>query len=268
MSQQFVKALTYSSPRSISTSAGHLHAHADCIEITVVHKGSGTYEIAGQPHTILGNNVLIIPRGVEHSSEGNRRYIGAFYYLKLYVDGDDEVLGLSRERSQHLRRNLLEIPKGVYAISSQPLDLIRAAYEAQEQQNEPYAQAMLAAFLYSIVNLVALHDKQPQSGFTEQMEMYVREHIKETIAVSGMAKEMGYSESYFKTKFRKEIGMTPNDYINHMKITEAKRMLTEGGRVIDTAMALGFNSSNYFAYVFRNYTAMSPTEFIKRNKKG
>ena len=55
--------------------------------------------------------------------------------------------------------------------------------------------------------------------------------------------------------------MTPREYINQLKIREAKRMLQKGESITRTAQELGFGSSQYFAVVFKKITLYTPSEY-------
>ena len=61
--------------------------------------------------------------------------------------------------------------------------------------------------------------------------------------------------------------MTPREYINQLKIREAKRMLRENQSVTRVALDLGFGSSNYFAVLFKKITLYSPSQYQKMWKE-
>lgn len=62
--------------------------------------------------------------------------------------------------------------------------------------------------------------------------------------------------------FMDTYGMSPKQYQVAARITEAKRMLAAPGtNVTDTAMELGFSSSQHFATQFKEMTGMTPREF-------
>ena len=73
---------------------------------------------------------------------------------------------------------------------------------------------------------------------------YMRTHISEKLQLSELADIAGYSLSFFKVKFKKEVGITPPEYINLQKFEAAKKLLTETNQSItDIAYSLGFSSS-------------------------
>lgn len=72
----------------------------------------------------------------------------------------------------------------------------------------------------------------------------------------------GLSVSRYKKKFRDQMGISPRNYINREKIQASRKLLRSGLSVAETAMRMGFDSSSYFANVFRRYVALSPTEYV------
>ena len=60
--------------------------------------------------------------------------------------------------------------------------------------------------------------------------------------------------------------MTPNEYINRLRINQAKELLTNTDMsVFEIAEAVGFSDQNYFGRVFKKQTGTSPKKYIKEN---
>jgi len=57
------------------------------------------------------------------------------------------------------------------------------------------------------------------------------------------------------------IAVSRNAYI----VETSKKLLLDGKSITNTAFDMGFNSSTYFATVFRKFTQISPGQFIKEN---
>lgn len=68
-----------------------------------------------------------------------------------------------------------------------------------------------------------------------------------------MAQECGLSRTQFAGYCRRLTNMTPMQYLQHLRLEEAMRLLrgAEMRSVTDIAFACGFNSSQYFANAFR-----------------
>ncbi len=77
-----------------------------------------------------------------------------------------------------------------------------------------------------------------------------------------MAEQAGLARTRFAHHCRKLTNRSPLDYLQHLRVEQAKRLLVQDRRAItEIALACGFASSAYFADVFRRHTRCSPREF-------
>ena len=54
------------------------------------------------------------------------------------------------------------------------------------------------------------------------------------------------------------------DYINHKRVEEAKLYLQRGNKSItEIAFLVGFNDLNYFSRVFKKFTSLTPSQYMK-----
>ena len=51
-----------------------------------------------------------------------------------------------------------------------------------------------------------------------------------------------------------------------MKIKKSKEYLIEGRSVTETAMILGFNTSDYFSTVFKKFNGVSPLKWVQKKR--
>ena len=66
------------------------------------------------------------------------------------------------------------------------------------------------------------------------------------------------SESRFKARFKREMGVPPAEYWLRKKVEQASVLLAKA-TITQVAHQLGFSSSQYFATVFKRYTLTSPS---------
>ena len=91
---------------------------------------------------------------------------------------------------------------------------------------------------------------------------YVSQHYHEKISASAAAAACGLTRFEFSRKFRAAFGMTFRDYLLRVRITEARRLLTEGDRsVTEIAYSVGFNDGSHFAHLFKRYTNVLPSAY-------
>ena len=93
---------------------------------------------------------------------------------------------------------------------------------------------------------------------------YIETHIKEKISLEEMGKELGYTAYYISERVQSSLGMNINSYIKGRKIEIAKEYLLHTNlSQAEISDRLAFSSPSYFASVFRTYTGMTTTEFIR-----
>jgi len=93
---------------------------------------------------------------------------------------------------------------------------------------------------------------------------YIHEHYAEPISLDDIAAYVGFSEQHLSRCFRKEIGITPVDYLRRYRIRQARALLETGDRSItEVALEVGFSGSSYFARVFRAEVGVSPSAYRK-----
>jgi transcriptional regulator GlxA family with amidase domain len=80
-----------------------------------------------------------------------------------------------------------------------------------------------------------------------------------------IAEAIGVSENYFSRLFKQELGLSPWDYLNRFRISQAKELLRRtDGSVKTVASQVGFKDQKYFSRVFHKLTGLSPSEFRER----
>ena len=74
------------------------------------------------------------------------------------------------------------------------------------------------------------------------------------------------SVSRFYHIFKIGVGLTPTEYINRLRINQAKELLANTDMsVSEIAESVGFTDQNYFGRVFKQLTGTSPKRFLKEN---
>jgi len=68
---------------------------------------------------------------------------------------------------------------------------------------------------------------------------------------------------YLSSLFSKELGIKFTAYLTQYRINRAQGLLINGTKIADVASACGYEDVKYFNRVFKNYTGVSPTEFIR-----
>lgn len=92
---------------------------------------------------------------------------------------------------------------------------------------------------------------------------YVEEHYAETISTSQLAQLVSLSESRFNHLFKENMGVSPTQYINGVRLQKAMMLLQRGEiTVSEVSAAVGFGDYNYFGRMFRRYFGCTPKQAV------
>jgi YesN/AraC family two-component response regulator len=100
------------------------------------------------------------------------------------------------------------------------------------------------------------------SALAKQAVAYMHQNYARPLARWKIAEGIGVSEDYLSRVFNRELGISPWDYLNRYRISQAKALLRlthdSIGRV---GRRVGFSDPAYFSRVFRRITGMSPRTY-------
>ncbi|PKM51388.1 MAG: DNA-binding response regulator [Firmicutes bacterium HGW-Firmicutes-7] len=103
------------------------------------------------------------------------------------------------------------------------------------------------------------------NGYVDKAIQTIQDDYAQKISVESIAQELGVSASYLSRKFKDVTNHSFLDLLNGYRIQQAIKLLNEGGyRVSEISDMTGFSDYKHFCTVFKRYTTMSPTGFVKR----
>lgn len=93
---------------------------------------------------------------------------------------------------------------------------------------------------------------------------YMTEHYENPLSASEMANLCHLSYSYFSRNFNRLMKMSFNDYLNHIRIREAEKLLISTTfSVTEIASSVGFCTTSYFIKQFKDHLQISPKQYRK-----
>lgn len=136
---------------------------------------------------------------------------------------------------------------------------------AGPQSNPEIEQALLYAALLQIVkdnsvSKVSMQDKTV-SSCTAAAIRFIKENFNRNILLEEIAANTGHNSNYLCTLFKKETGVSTNEYLNILRIHRAADMILFGDREIaQIANLCGFQSPSHFSQTFKRHAGLLPTE--------
>ena len=90
-------------------------------------------------------------------------------------------------------------------------------------------------------------------------QLWLQNHFSQPAPVAEMQKRSGISERSFKRRFSKATGFSPIDYVQHLRIEEAKRRLEKTDVSIEKiSWSIGYQDTSSFRRLFKRLTGITP----------
>ncbi|MCC3356872.1 response regulator transcription factor [Bacillus sp. REN16] len=103
-----------------------------------------------------------------------------------------------------------------------------------------------------------------QDLLIDQAQNYIREYYRTDIKVHEVADVINITPNYFSSLFKQKTGVNFNEYVNQLRVEEAKLLLAETPfKVNEISEQVGFHEYKYFVAVFKKITGMTPTDYRK-----
>lgn len=245
----------------------HLHTHE--IEIAYMSMGSQIFHVDDKNYEVHSNQYFIVKPNEEHSLGNENTSKSHCYYVKINVhDQRDHLLGLSISDSNLICDSLLNINERIVTSYNATNDLEKI-FETYYKEG-PYQLLALKNFCLTFLINFIQNLNNTNTSYSPRIKKaltFIDQNACSSFNINSLAKVTGLSKSTFTNYFKNEVGMTPMNYVLRKRIEFAQELILNSKKTItEIAFESGFNSTNYFATVFKKYTTHSPREFYKLNK--
>ena len=103
--------------------------------------------------------------------------------------------------------------------------------------------------------------RDPNNPITEVIE-FIRLNLRENMTLKRLSEKSCMSTTSFYRLFKRELGMSPIDFVLHEKIRAAKKLLKNPTIQINEVCYLsGFEDANYFTRLFKKQEGNTPKQY-------
>ncbi len=238
-----------------------MHFHHQ-VEVVYMLKGECTAIVEGEALELHSGDILtVFPNQIHEYKDGkNEEFFIAIFqpeFLPDYKDLFYNMLPVKKVYSTHNKNEFL-------------LDLARKIPEMYQKDNkykEPIYRGLLTAFfgeLFSVYPLMKA--KRTDMSVLKSVLLFCNENYLDNIYLEDAAEALHVSKFYISHLFNNKLGISFNEYINSLRITDAVYLLEkkEGG-MTEIAQRCGFNTTRTFNRAFKSMYGMSPSKYRKEN---
>lgn len=239
-------------------------------EFALVVSGACTYETEDGKYNCTEGDFLFFASNKVH-------------YITEIMEGDPFILmNIQVSASILMQQEYIDIlqEKMVFIKGKQPsLEVVsrrdvnesmkRIGKECAEQKIS-WEMSVQSEILYMLSLMIRMHcDETKQlvqhkckEAWVSQIEAYIDTHIAAPLDLDTLAKEVGFSRTYFCAKFRQHIGVGVWEYVTEKRISRAMKWLVATDVAItEVAMIAGFQNPSGFYRVFKKRIGMSPSAY-------
>ncbi|MBQ6551180.1 MAG: helix-turn-helix domain-containing protein [Lachnospiraceae bacterium] len=142
------------------------------------------------------------------------------------------------------------------------------AIEAGRRAEESVGDLVECAAVYYDLTIELLNDSAHNTDTVLIVKDYIQKHYREDLSRDQLAEIVYVTPNYLSKLFREKIGMKMREYVNLLRVNEAKHLLiSTDENISDIASDLGYNNISYFSTVFRKISGMSPAEWRNGNEQ-
>ncbi len=220
-----------------------------CIEIELFLEDGYSTFINGKELKIIKNCILL-------AKEGSVRYSLLPFktaYLKISASGE----------LQHLLNTLPDYFPAVHTEKIvEALDEIFVLYEEKDKNQLLIGSKILPLIDYLIKDANHYISDSPNAyPVMHKAKKIIENRFCEKITTADIASEVNLSESRFRFLFGKTYGISPHQYLTHVRISSAKQMMWDNTSMSEIAEKCGFGCQQYFNDIFKKETGMTPGKY-------
>jgi len=238
------------------------HTHTSC-ELMYVLEGELEITVNETTHHITPNTLVLIKSRQHHKvkvvSDGNyHRYIAMInpwelrkqlvrpdlfaMFTDISKDGIVTVKNIALIPQFKRMTDIFENGANIYSELGAALEIIAVIYEQIKPKKEKSTESTAKRLVRNV---------------REYIEKFYADNIK----IADIAKENFISEGYLTHTFKAETGMSPREYLSHIRCTRAYELIRHTEMKFSAISAVtGFCCANDMSRKIREYYGLTPTE--------
>ena len=224
----------------------------------------------------------IVMAGLMKHSSNNQTYIlgpGSAHVLCLHDCHGLSILEDTRLYCMHISTDLLDeeiVDQLRYnsfrcQFTPEEMGIILPKLEFLENEfasDSAFQNMMIKSIVTEILIMLLRKSTSNEALYTPQtiqkLIAYINTHFTEDITLDKVAAALSFSPSYLGKLLKRQMGYTFNEYLNIIRLKHACYLLqTTNLPVKEIAFQAGYNSSEYFLYVFKKKLFATPSEYRK-----
>lgn len=255
-----------------------LHFH-NLMEIGVCRYGSGIMKMENEDMPYQAGTISVFPVNYPHNTLSTEDTES--YWEYLFIDSEKILQAMYPDDLLFQQKMMEKINKRPYLGSEKAVPemagIVHTILDETRNKLDPlYRECIRGLSLALLINVARLNagsSAMPEGGIRlktgfDQIRPaldHIREQYSSPMKISEIAAVCHVSESHFRRLFEENIGMTPVEYLNQIRIRKACDLIkTTGSSMEEIAVKVGFATTSTFNRNFKRITGTSPYQWKKQ----
>ncbi len=147
----------------------------------------------------------------------------------------------------------------------------------EHDQVDSYSEDMMICYLQILLLTLLREQTSPtqvklrttnavnsENEIIRRAQQFISTHVRDKLTVPVVARHVDVSPSYLTALFRKNLQISPGEYIRRVKLQESKQMIREDNmNFTEIAAVLQYSTVHHFSRQFKDKFGITPTEYAK-----
>ncbi len=157
-----------------------------------------------------------------------------------------------------MQKNTALIP----IIASYKLSNNDLAAQIKSQPHVSQLKQKMEQILLIYMEQLKKQQEKKEEYVVKKAQSYMEKHFSEQLLLSDIAAQFHLHPNYFSSLFKKQLDMTVRDYILQLRMKKAKELMKDPSlKLLDIALAVGYEDAAHFNRAFKNVTGISPSKY-------
>jgi AraC-like DNA-binding protein len=243
--------------------APHWH---EAICVAVVGSGAAAFDCGGVTHVAPAGSVFVIPPYEVHTGEPATR--AGLGYRVLYIR--PERLADLLDDARVADPSAVSWPRDVVhpmAAAAGPLlrfhqAIISPAWQL-ERENALLSAVVAVAAEFRLGSPRPRRDSTREHRAVRLARDYLHAHPASAVTLRDLTRLTGLSMYHLARTFKAETGVSPHAYQVQLRVLQAKRLLSAGHNIAETAAQCGFYDQAHLTAQFKRHVGVTPGTYAR-----
>lgn len=228
--------------------------------VLYVHKGAATYTDQGIENEIKKRDLIILNPNYSLTVNPIRK----IEWIRINLSGIMFTSSLDINANNHL-----------FVIADQNqalkryLDLALIEDANRFRGSDIILKKLLECIMVHVLrhNQLSIKDSSAlvKHNEIEVIQEYIRKHYSEKITLEQLSDLVNINKYYLIRLFKQQTGLSPIDYLIHVRLEEAEKLLTQSTVTISSISDIvGFHSPSHFSKTFKESNHCTPSAYRKK----